>query len=276
MMRRTATVQANLDYASASDAFRKLRAGLKLQPVVSVMFANSPFMEGRPSGALTERGRVWLDMDPDRSGLVDWAWTGPAEYERYVEWALDVPMFLFVRGATVHRNTGQTFRELMRGGFAGQQATYGDWKAHLNTLFPEVRVKNTLEFRTADSVPLHLVTALPALYKGLLYDSKSFDALTELLDPLSLPAVSTARRLAPVQGYRTELEGRPIGDWADGVLDLARAGLERLSGDGPSEGVLLDPLIELVSARQTLAEQCLAAYPPDGPRTLEDLRPGVA
>src|SRR5690606_8493056 len=116
MMRRTATVQANLDFENEADATRKLRVGLALSPILTAMFANSPFVEGVATGERTHRGLVWLHMDDDRSGLLPFAWTDDFGYRQYVEWALDVPMFLVKRGAQLVLNTGQTFRAFMRDG----------------------------------------------------------------------------------------------------------------------------------------------------------------
>ena len=70
MMLRTCTVQANLDYASEADMVKKFRVSLALQPVAVALFANSPFVEGRPSGFLSHRSLVWTDTDPDRCGTL--------------------------------------------------------------------------------------------------------------------------------------------------------------------------------------------------------------
>jgi glutamate--cysteine ligase len=260
MMGRTATVQANLDYSDSEDAFRKLRIGLRLQPVVSVIFANSPFINGSLSGVKSERARVWWDVDPSRSGLLPWAWDKIPTYHDYIEWALDAPMFMVKRGGELHRNTGQSFRSFMADGFGELRATHGDWQAHVNTLFPEVRIKNTLEFRTADSVPLQLVSALPALWKGLLYDAKSMDAIEQLTSEINHEAAFKAQHDADL-GYATMLASRPIGSWADAVLDLAREGLGRL---GQDEARLLEPLRVLVNARRCPADDLLDAYAKEG------------
>ncbi|MGB0679701.1 MAG: glutamate--cysteine ligase, partial [Polyangiales bacterium] len=150
MMQRTCTVQVNLDYTNEQDALRKMTVALRLQPVVATLFANSPWLEGRFAGCRSERLQVWLDVDADRTGLLPFLWQGTPSYTRYVEWALDVPMFLIKRGAQVFANTGQSFRTFMREGFQGMHATAADWQTHLNTLFPEVRLKQTLEIRGVD------------------------------------------------------------------------------------------------------------------------------
>ena len=195
MMRRTATVQANYDFSSEADAMKKLTLSLKLSPIIHAMLANSPFKEGKLAGTKSVRGEVWLHMDPSRSGLIPslWGVTKPG-YRLYVEWALDAGMFLFKRAGKVVVNTGQTFRSFLADGFEGHRATIGDWKLHLQTLFPEARLKNTLEVRSCDSLPSYLAMAVPALFTGILYDTRALDQAIDLLSPLSLDVVTRDRK----------------------------------------------------------------------------------
>ena len=151
MMLRTSTVQVNFDYVSEKDAMKKLRVGQALAPLTTALFANSPFYEGAPFGGKSYRAKVWLDMDPDRSGLLPRLFEDDASYGDYVQWALDCPMFLVKRDDRFLANAGQSFRDFWKNGFEGERATQGDWQLHLNTLFPEVRLKRTIEVRGADS-----------------------------------------------------------------------------------------------------------------------------
>ena len=262
MMLRTCTVQSNLDYASEDDAMRKLRVALALSPIITAMFANSPLYEGALRGERTHRGLVWLNMDPDRTGLLPFLWGAEASFERYVEWALDVPMFLVKRGSKILRNTGQTFRAFMRDGFEGTQATASDWMSHLGTLFTEVRLKKTIEVRGADSLPYALVPALPALTKGLLYDPTTLAKAEKLAETLTFDRVQGARLDIARQGLEADFAGRPVLAWAHELVALAREGLLRLEAASPdargSETVYLAPLEQLLARRQTPADALLA------------------
>jgi glutamate--cysteine ligase len=261
MMRRTCTVQTNMDYASEADAMQKLRVSLKLSPIITGMFANSPLVEGRLTGERSQRARVWLDTDPDRTGLLPFMWSGEASFQRYVEWALDVPMFMVKRGSRVVHNTGQSFRSFMREGFQGTQATDADWLAHLGTLFPEVRLKKTIELRGADCLPGNLVPALPALSKGFLYDARALAAAEALAERISPGELEAARPEIARLGLKASLQGRPLSAWAGDLLDIAHAGLTRFAvsdGEfGADESVHLKPLKALVERGQTPADALL-------------------
>jgi glutamate--cysteine ligase len=273
MMRRTCTVQANLDYSSENDAIRKLRVGLALQPIVTAMFANSPFIEGKHSALLSERADVWLNMDPDRSGLLPFAWEKEMSFRTYVEWALDVPMFLIKHGNRVTANTGQTFREYMRDGHQGERATLADWRTHLNTLFPEVRLKNTLEMRGADAQSRELTIALPALWKGLLYDDGALHQAESLITPLTAAICTRLRPEIVKSGLRAKLLDRTVQAWANDVLEIAHGGLARAdikNQNGESETIYLQALEQLARDGETPAN-VLRAQVPDGPGFTERL-----
>jgi glutamate--cysteine ligase len=261
MMRRTCTVQANMDYENEADAMRKLRVALALQPIVTAIFANSPFYEGRRGARLSERADVWLNMDPDRSGLLPFAWDREATFQTYVEWALDVPMFMIKRGAKAFGNTEQTFRMFLKDGAHGEHATLTDWKMHLNTLFPEVRLKNTLEMRGADAQPTDLLCALPALWKGVIDDTISLERAEQLASSLDLRSLQQARSQIAHKGLAAELGGKPVQRWAADLLEIAEAGLQRFgikNADGQDESIHLARIKKLVAAGKTPAEQVLS------------------
>jgi glutamate--cysteine ligase len=262
MMNRTCTVQANLDFLDEADAMRKLRVSLALQPIATAMFANSPFIEGRRSEYLSERAAVWLQMDRDRSGMLPFAWNRAATLRDYVEWALDVPMFMVKRGARVIANTGQTFRSFMRDGAEGTTATSSDWESHLNTLFPEARLKRTLEMRGADAQPTELLCAIPALWKGLLYDAQALAGAESLVEPLDLATLSAARPEIARRALRATLLGRPVQEWAGRMIELAEGGLERLAvkdASGADERIYLRGIRALVEASDSPADVLLRA-----------------
>ncbi len=271
MMRRTATVQVNLDYVDEQDAMRKLQLGLKLAPVATAIFANSPFSEGRIHANKTERGAVWLDADPDRTGLLPQMWAPKAGFRDYVEWALDVPMYMFKRPGptgepTAVINTGQPFRSFWQDGYEGHRATLEDWHTHLATLFPEARLKSTVELRSADSLPQPLLCALPAFWAGLLYDQTALTAAEELVADWTFEQVQAARPDIARRAVGAELAGRPLRTVAEQVVSLSLEGLARranLDEQQRDERIFLEPIAELVQAGRSPADLLLEQLDPN-------------
>jgi glutamate--cysteine ligase len=261
MMLRTCTVQVNLDYESEADAMRKMRVALALAPTTTAMFANSPWKEGHPNGGVTYRGRVWLDVDPDRSGLLPMLWKQGSGFDDMVEWALDVPMFLFKRAGKAIANTGQTFRSFMADGFEGQRATLEDWRLHLNTLFPEVRLKRTIEIRGADVQTTDMACALPALWTGVLYDEQALAEAEALVDGWTHDEVAASRPDVWRDGLRTTFRGRKLAEIAQRLVTIANGGLARRGivdgATGKDERVHLERLGRLVERGQCPADVVL-------------------
>src|SRR5258707_5241975 len=184
MMFRTCTVQTNLDFSSEADMVKKLRVSLALQPVATALFANSPFTEGKPNGFLSFRSEIWRDTDNARAGMLPWAFEPGMGFERWVDYALDVPMYFVNRGDDYVDAAGQSFRDLLAGKLPtlpGERAMISDWANHISSIFPEVRLKRYLEMRGADSGPLANLLALPAFWAGILYDDTSLDAPSDLV-----------------------------------------------------------------------------------------------
>jgi glutamate--cysteine ligase len=261
MMLRTGTVQANFDFSSEADAMKKLRVGLKLAPLTAALFANSPFLEGKPFGGKSFRARVWLDVDPTRSGLVSRMFKLGASYADYIEWALDAPMFMIKRGDLPVKNTGQTFRDFFKNGFEGHHATEGDWQTHVNTLFPEVRLKRTLEIRSADSQRVELAPALSAMWTGIFYDATTLEALDQMTADYTEKELTALRQEVWRLGLASEFRGKSLQTEAERVLALAQAGLVRRAKTwthGKDESVLLQPLVDLVARAQTPADLALS------------------
>ena len=245
MMHATATVQANFDYSDEADMIAKMRVALIATPIVSALFANSSLSGGKENGFVSKRLIIWRDTDPDRCGLIPFVFDPDFGYERYAEWALDVPLFFVVRGATYHPGDGTTFRQFMEHGFDGLDATLGDWDTHLTTLFPDVRLKRIIEVRGADTVPRDLICALPALWKGMLYDSGALDAIWRLLGDTTMAELDAGQLDIARRGLRAEMAGRAVLEIARELVSISGEGLRRIAEAGETdqdERNFLDPL----------------------------------
>jgi len=269
MMYRTATVQANLDFSSETDMVVKLRVGLALQPVITALFANSPFTEGRLNGFLSARSEIWRHTDAARSGMLPFAFEAGMGFERYVDYALDVPMYFVKRGSVYHDVAGASFRDLLDGRLAalpGERARVSDWANHLSTIFPEVRLKRYLEMRGADVGPPDRIAALSALMVGLYYDSEALAGAGELTRGWSAAERQKARDDAPRLALATRIGGRELREVARDALSLARGGLKRralLDKGGLDETRYLDPLDAIVAEGRAPAQHWIERF--EGP-----------
>ncbi|MGQ0445231.1 MAG: glutamate--cysteine ligase [Beijerinckiaceae bacterium] len=265
MMFRTATVQANFDFSSEADMVKKLRVSLALQPVATALFANSPFSEGRHTGFLSARSEVWRHTDNARTGMLPFAFEPCMSFERYVDYALSVPMYFVKRGGIYHDVAGADFRDFLAGKLAqlpGEQATLTDFADHLSTIFPEVRLRRYLEMRGADAGPRPFLAALPALFTGLLYEPSSLDAAYDLIKGWSALSRQNLRNDVPCLGLAASIHGRGLREVAAEILHIARAGLakrNRRDGRGFDETIFLAPL-DAVLADRAEAERLIKKF----------------
>ncbi len=267
MMLRTCTIQVNLDYASEADMVKKFRVGLALQPVATALFANSPFTEGQPNGYKSFRSHIWEDTDPDRTGMLPFVFEEGFGYERYCDYALDVPMYFVYRDGKYVDVAGESFRAFLEGKLPqlpGEKPRMTDWTDHLSTAFPEVRLKSFLEMRGADGGRWSRICALPALWVGLLYDDEALDAAWDLVKHWTIDQREKLRHEVPKLALDAVTpDGEKMGDFAGRVLGIAAEGLTRrsqLNSAGDNEGGFLDPLRDVVATGMTPADRLLARF----------------
>jgi glutamate--cysteine ligase len=267
MMLRTCTIQVNLDYGSEADMVKKFRVGLALQPVATALFANSPFTEGRPNGYKSFRSHIWEDTDPDRTGMLPFVFEDGFGYERYCDYALDVPMYFVFRDGKYLDVAGESFRAFLDGKLPqlpGEKPRLTDWTDHLSTAFPEVRLKSFLEMRGADGGRWSRICALPALWVGLLYDSEALEEAWQQVRDWTIEQREQLRRDVPKLALDAITpDGEPMRDFAARVLDIAADGLTRraqLNSAGDNEGGFLDPLRDVLATGMTPADRLLARF----------------
>ena len=267
MMLRTCTIQTNLDYGSEADMVKKFRVSLALQPLATALFANSPFTEGKPNGFLSYRSHIWSDTDPGRTGMLPFVFEDGFGYERYADYALDVPMYFVYRDGQYIDAAGLSFRDFLRGELSvlpGELPTMDDWADHLSTAFPEVRLKSFLEMRGADGGPWNRICALPALWVGLLYDQGALDAAWDLVKGWDMAGREALRAAVPKLGLDAPIPGgKTLRDVAGEVLAIARGGLNaraRLNEIGDNESGFLGPLDDIVDSGKVPAEVLLDKY----------------
>lgn len=268
MMYRTCTVQVNLDFGSEADMVKKFRVALALQPVATALFACSPFFEGKPNGYQSWRGRIWQGLDADRTGMLPFVFEDGMGFERYVDYALDVPMYFVYRDGVYIDALGMSFRDFLKGelpALPGEMPTLSDWADHLTTIFPEARIKKFMEMRGADGGPWRRICALPAFWVGLMYDASALDAAWDICKDWSEEERETLRVDAAKLGLKAEIKGRSLLEVASDVLAISKAGMEARAFTGadgllPDETHFLNALHEIVDRGESPSDELLARY----------------
>lgn len=266
MMYRTATIQVNLDFADEADMVKKLRVSLALQPIAAALFAASPFTEGRLNGFQSLRSEIWRDTDKARTGMLPFAFEPGIGYERYVDYALQVPMYFVYRGGRYIDASGASFKDFMAGklpALPGETPTLDDWSDHLTTLFPEVRLKRFLEMRGADGGPWQRICALSALWVGLLYDDDALEAAWSLVKGWTEEEREGLRNAVPRTALKTRFRSLTVQDIARDVVRIARHGLRqrrRINPASQDESIYLEPLMEVVQSGRTLSDELIEKF----------------
>ncbi len=274
MMAQTATVQCNFDYADEKDALSKMRVSLALGPMLVAISANSPIVDGAPTGYQSFRAHIWTDTDRDRCGSLPFVFQTDSLFRAYTEYALDVPMYFVWRQGGYKEVGGITFRRFLHSGYDGERATLADWTLHLTTLFPEVRLKTYIEVRSADSQGVDLMLGTPALMKGIFYSEDSLAAAWDVVkswSPSTLPGLHDA---AAREGLAAKVGRLTLGDYAREIVDIAHAGLaqQRKRGpDGQDETTYLELLAENVRASRNPALSIIERWEGEWNRNVDAL-----
>jgi glutamate--cysteine ligase len=266
MMYRTATIQVNLDFASEADMVKKLRVSLALQPIATAMFASSPFTEGRINGLKSLRSEVWRETDPRRTGMLPFVFEDGMGYERYVDYALDVPMYFVYRDGRYIDVAGASFRDFMAGKLSalpGEHPTLDDWSDHLTTLFPEVRLKRFLEMRGADGGRWPRICALSAFWVGLLYDEAALDAAWDMVKSWTAAERQELREAVPRAALDARFRDTSVQELALAAIRISRLGLRNrreINLKSQDETIYLAPLEHLVGSGRTVADELIERY----------------
>ena len=284
MMRRTCTVQVNLDFGSEADMVQKLRVSLALQPVATALFANSPFFDGQPNGHKSWRSRVWRHLDDDRTGMLPFVFDEGFGFEAWVQYVLDVPMYFVYRDGKYINALGMSFRDFLKGelpALPGETPTLSDWADHLTTVFPEARIKKFIEMRGADGGPWRRLCALPAFWVGLMYDQTALDAAWDLVKGWDAETREALRVAASVDGLQAQVGGINMHEIAREAVAISEAGLKARARPGagglvPDETHFLNALKESVESGQVPADELLEHYNGDWGGDLSRIYPAFS
>ncbi len=263
----TSALQVNLGYQSEEDMVKMLRVALSLQPVAVSLFANSPFKEGKPSGYQSYRSEVIHDYMEGRYGfMLPVAFEKDFGFEKFVDYAMSMPLLGIYKDDVFVDVGGAKFGDLMEGklaAFPGRKATIADWENHLNTIWPEVRVRGFLEMRGADNGPAEMIKALPAFWVGLLYDKEALNAAYDMVCDWTNEDREYLRAQTPRTGLQTPFMGTTVQEVAKNCIALSEAGLKRRDikdENGQDESVYLAPLHEIADSGKNWATRLLEKF----------------
>ena len=263
MMKCTAGIQVNFDYASEENAAAQFRALMGVSPLITGLFANSPFAGGQPTGMMSSRAAIWLETDPARCGLLPLAFEDRPFFQAYLDYALDVPMMFVVRDG-VWSAVGIPFRQFLAEGHQGLTATRGDWELHLTTLFPDVRMKRFLEARFADSADAALAMAQVAMIQGIVYDETATANAWELVRLLTWEERLQLHRDVAHDGLAARQGNTSVLELATELVGIARAGLERQrESTGPDDTIFLGPIDKILRDGESPARLLLRHWETD-------------
>jgi len=254
MMLRTATVQANLDFADEADAAAKLRCINSVTSILTALWACSPIVDERVSDYQSYRAWIWRDTDNARAGLLPFVFERDDIFRAYTEWALDVPMYFVYRGGYRRVPGGFTFQQFMRDGFGGEHALRADWALHLSTLFPEARLKKFIEVRGCDCGSLEMIGALGPFMRGLLYDPTARAAAIALTAKLSFAERQRLAGEVPRLGFAARAGNHSLGELAGELVAIARDGLSRVA---PTALPLIAAVEDIATTRRTQSDRMI-------------------
>jgi len=279
MMHCSATTQVNLDYCDESDYSKKFRVAMALQPLISVMFFNSPFLNGKLTGLLSNRLRVWADTDNDRCGYLPFAFNDQSKFSDYAEYALDVPMYFIHRNQKYVVPDHITFRNFLNNGFINNDgkhfsATMNDWETHLSTLFPQVRLKKFLEMRGADSGNHNSILGLASIWTGLIYNDDVLNEVYKIISKWTHSDVMYLEESLNKDGLNVSFKGHSVFDLLKELVSLSKYGLSKRNiqnENGATEEIYLEPLSEILAKKRTPSDELIHEFSNDWSKNIKSV-----
>ena len=257
MMHRTCGTQINLDYKNEEDFKKKTRAATCAIPIALSIFSNSPFTESKLNGFYSYRAFIWQHTDKQRSGLIDFFMGKDNSFERYVDYALNIPMYFVKRDDKIIDVSGENFKEFLKGNLTKLpkiKPTLKDWESHISTIFNEIRLKTYLEIRSADSCSWSGLCSIPAFWTGLLYDEESLNLVLDLTKTWNFSDVNNAYLDAAKLGLKTNLKNKIIFEHAKTFIAIAKKGLRNraiLNKKNNDETIFLNDVEQMIQNQQT-------------------------
>ena len=244
MMRGTASTQVNIDFANRKEAIRKMRLAYCAAPIIAMMCDNTVMFESELREHYNIRTEVWNGVDQARCGIIPGVLDDDWTLDKYAEWILDTPAIVAFDDDGNQVYDERTFGEI----FAEKPMTEDDVIHAISMVFPDVRLKQHIEFRTADALPAKYAAALAALAKGCFYADSALDALDELFKGVTRKDVILGKMALMADGYEAQIYGKKAWQIAEQMNIIAKLNLTK------EEREVLEPLTTYAFSHVTLAE----------------------
>ena len=266
MMHRTCATQVNLDYSNEKDYIKKTKLIAAITPVAVALFSNSPFKEKKLNNFLSYRTHIWQNTDKNRSGIPSFFLDESNSFERYVDFALEVPMYFIIKNNQYINCAGENFGDFIKGNLKNlknKKATLQDWENHLSTIFTELRLKKYLEIRSADSCSSSGICSVPAFWTGLLYNEQALEKGLEYVKNWKYSEVYNAYLEVPKKGFNTLLKNKKIYEHAKILVKFSAFGLKnrkQIDNKGNDESIFLKDIYQFLDNKQSPAQRLISKY----------------
>ena len=241
MMRASSSTQVSVDYASEADAVRKMRVASALSPILAAIADNTQVFEAEENGIPIRRLQLWREVDNLRCGTIPGIFDEGFGFDTYADWVLRTPP-IFVTRPAADNAEGERLRLFFdtpaADVYADAPVTRADVEHIISMFWPDVRLKNFVEIRPADSLPEECILGYTALIKGLFYSDASLEAIEEALGvstkaadgrgawPLSKADVDEGIARIQAHGLDGLVYGETLRVWEDRLFSLVREALD--------------------------------------------------
>ena len=235
MMRNTCSIQINYDIKSRKDLEESTYILDFLHPVLSFLFSHSPFYEGGAVGNLNLRNHIWENTDNSRCmslinhGVLD----KRSLLDAYCDFVLQVPGIFKLDDKNNIQKTTLTLGEDLKKKYSKGTLKKEDIKAALHQIFTNVRLKDLIEVRDIDCLPIKSMMAPVSFVTGLIDNPSIREKLLFTFNSWTLEEKLLWNGLArSLNSDNDGPQGKSFLDWIKIISEMSIEGLrERKQGE---------------------------------------------
>ena len=238
MMRGTASCQVVIDYTDEKDFISKFQNACLLTPLFALISSNTPMYEGKPNANPLIRTEIWRGVDPARCGIPPVTFEPDFSFAKYAEYIIgQAAIFEVIKDNSPNENKSSNIGNCIIKNNPSKQSDRlvadvltqnpvwdDDYLLYLSLVFPDVRLRQYIEIRVADSMPAARTFAYMALIKGLFLDMPSLNQWLSKF-PHNIKAIKDAENAIMDKGIEAIVYGEPVADLLKQMLELSSKSL---------------------------------------------------